>query len=112
MPVLSFGLREELTGTGVEGVLRDEMREETAAVNEDVFHRSSAYTSARCVYFSVETVLKPEWNVPARPSQLAIASRRCSSIDASRPSPCSASTIRLRSPSDRRRAASGISPRM
>ena len=71
--------------------------------------RSSAYTSARCVYFSVETVVKVEWNLPARPSQLTIASRRCSSIDASRPSPCSASTSRLRSPSDRQRAASRIS---
>jgi len=67
MPVLSFGLREELPGTGVEGVLRDEMSEETAAVNEDVRHRSSAYTSARCLYFSVETVVKAEWNLPASP---------------------------------------------
>lgn len=72
-PVLLLRLREEPPGSGVERIFREEMRKETTAVDEYELHRSSAYTSARCVYFCVETSVKSEWNAPAEPTQIEIA---------------------------------------
>jgi hypothetical protein len=104
IPSLLLSLLEQVAGLPVKGILRNEMSKEAAAIDEDALHRLSAYASPRCLYLSVDTSGKSEWNRPASFTRLETASRRDGPIDSSRP-PCSASIRRRRSPSERRRAA-------